>query len=514
MSIYLKAKKLDLSTGALQVAVVHSRDAHEHGLTADTVITLGAKDTSFYVMIDITDTLVEPGEIGLYRDIWERYKVNNGDMVALIMKHRNRVHEIIRKKVLGQSLSAGEIDKLITALTQHSVKDVMLAYFLATFFSPGYDENESLAMVKSIVAHGHPIDFTQGDARNASPKYIIDKHSIGGLPSKGVTPILVSILANFENVVIPNTSTRAITSAAGTSDVLETVMNVDIPEEQLIKQIHDIGVFMAWGGGLDLTPAVYEMIRLEHGLHIESFKKVIISIVATKKAMGLTHVLIDLPFGPSTKVHHTEDAEQIAACFKKLFKGVGIEAVVHRRRAIAPDGFGIGPMLEMRDILYVLEQDSRRPEHLQHQAVEMAGKLLDLTGITEKGWGYQEAKRMLRNGQALEKFWEIATTQGATKQLRADELELGKFQRVLTVADLKLSSAKLGTIKTMDNKGLIHIAKLLGSPQDKSAGLYLHKYIGDKLDVDDQLLTLYTSDQNRLDLAMHSEVLHGLFLLE
>ncbi len=524
MGIVLRTKNLDVSTGSLLIAVINREDSERYGLPKESVVNIAVKDTAFYVTLDVSDTLVQPGQIGLYSDIYARYGLRDGESASILIDPPNEVHKIIRKKVLGHALSEDEIDLLVRALISHSVKDVMLAYFLATFFNPGFDDDEALSMVKSIIRHGRQLTFshTSTNVNRKDAVYVVDKHSIGGLASKGVTPILVSILACYKQLLIPNTSTRAITSAAGTSDVLETVMDVEIPEEEFIKQVETIGAGMIYGGGLKLTPATYEMIRLEHGMHIESFQKVAISIVANKKSMGLTHVLIDLPYGKSAKVHHPEDADKLKKFFEYLFAGVGIKVKVHRRLGLAPDGFGIGPNLEMRDILYVLEQDDRRPEHLQHQAVEMAGELLELTGLIPKGWGYQEAKRKLRSGQALDKFWEIAIAQGASKRISAGEIELAQYSHIIYGKDILALSAgasdaadhESAIVKEIDNSTAINIAKRLGSPLQPEAGIYLHKYIGDEIKATDKVVTFYTAQKERLSKVIEdTELYKDLFVL-
>jgi thymidine phosphorylase len=55
---------------------------------------------------------------------------------------------------------------------------------------------------------------------------VIDKHSVGGLPGNRTTPIVIAIAA-AAGLTIPKTSSRAITSPAGTADAMETVTRVD-----------------------------------------------------------------------------------------------------------------------------------------------------------------------------------------------------------------------------------------------------------------------------------------------
>jgi putative thymidine phosphorylase len=343
-------------------------------------------------------------------------------------------------------------------------------------------------MTKGMAGSGKKLDFK--DIRG-NGDLVVDKHSIGGTAGKGITPILVSILA-ANDLVCPNTSTRAITSPAGTSDILEVVMPVAIKEKDVYEVVKKTGACLIWGGSLYLAPADDEIINVERSLRIQEFQKVLVSIVAKKMAMGATHVLIDLPYGEDTKIERPDDLDFLDREFRELFAKVGIKCFTIKRLIRGPEGNGVGPALEIREVIRVLEQTENRSKSLEETVIDMAGILLEESGKTPKGKGKDVARETLRNSKALDKFWEIAIAQGQEGIIKAEDIELGELT-------YELKAHKSGLIKAINTRGIVDIARALGTPKIKKAGLYLNKNVGDKVEKDDVIATLYAETESRLD---------------
>src|SRR5690606_25085537 len=210
-----------------------------------------------------------------------------------------------------------------------------------------------------------------------------------------------------------------------------------------------------------------------------------------KVSMGISHIIIDIPYGPGTKVENPDDVSELEKGFVKLFNKVGIECEIFTRHVTAPDGMGIGPALEVRDIMWVFERNERRPVKLERTAVEMAGRLLEMTGKVDPGHGYLSAQESLENGKAYEKFWEIAMAQGAKKRIDSSSIEIGQY-----VETFKATSS--GKIKFVDNKEIVNVARALGNPYIKEAGVYLCKTSGDIIEKGEPLMEIYASSPERL----------------
>lgn len=488
MSIYLKSKKVDLGAGKDLYVLLNEVDANELGITEGEIVMLGYKDIELYVKVIITNTEVGEGEIGLYEELVEEYHVPNNEKVFIDLPVSSKALDAIRKKLSGKRLTEEELVTIMNDIGSKKLRDVEVAFFVSTFFNPGFNDNEIMWMAKGMAESGDILDFKY---IKKNKDLVVDKHSIGGTAGKGITPILVAILA-ANGLVVPNSSTRAITSPAGTTDILETVMPVALDKKKVYKVVEKVGACLIWGGSLYLAPADDEIINVERSLKIQEFQKVIVSIVAKKLAMGVTFVLIDLPYGKNTKIERPDDLEFLESEFKKLFEKFGIKCVTFRRNIKGPDGRGIGPVLEMKECLRILEREENRSMDLEDTVVDMAAMIFENTKKAKVGEGKKLALELLDSGEALKKFWEIAKAQGATKILKSDDLKLGSY-----VKDIIAKSS--GTIRGISSREMSEISRYLGTPKIKEAGLFIHKMPGEKFEKGDILVSLYATTQERLE---------------
>jgi len=490
MSLYLKSKKLDLKGGDEYNVLLNESDAQILGVEDGALIEFYWRDVFLNVYVHLTLTEVDKGTVGLYSEIWEAFSVLNDVYCSLSLPVESRTSEILRKKILGKKLSEEELLTVMKEMGNGRIGVIETAYFMGTFFNPGFDEDEVLWMTEGMAQSGDILDFRN---LRKNGNLVVDKHSIGGVAGKGITPVIVPIIASC-GLVIPNTSTRAITSPAGTSDILETVMPVSLDKEEINRVVKETGACLIWGGALDLAPADDVLIHVEKLIHLESFQKILVSIVAKKISMGISHIVIDIPYGEGTKVSNPEDSVMFENEFKKLFKRVGIECVVYRRLVKGPDGRSVGPNLEMKEGLKILERKDDRSKHLENLIIDMAEMLLELSGKAEKGKGRELALLKLDSGEALNKFWEIAKAQGAEKIVKSDDIRGGEYS-------FDVVHNRTGVVKMIDNKALMKVSRALGTPSIKEAGIYVHKMVGEEVKKGEKVLTLYSTTNSRLDHA-------------
>lgn len=391
----------------------------------------------------------------------------------------------IKKKLLGKRLNYKEIFSLMDEVAHQRLGPILTTYFVAAGFRAGFTNTELYFLTKAMAETGSKLRFRG---------IVADKHSTGGLAGTRTTMILVPIIAGA-GFKIPKNSSRAITSPAGTADTMEVLANVTFPLKKIESMVNKIGGCIVWGGHLGLAPADDIIIQVEAPLAFESFDKVIVSIMAKKIASGATHLVLDIPVGPFLKIYHFKDAEIIADKFKFLAKKFAIKVTVDINQSLEPAGHGVGPTLEARDVLKVLEQKPDRPFVLEAKALRLSGKLLDLCFADSKKKykesGEEVARNILKSGKALKKMKEIIRIQGGDNQVSSDSLPLGKYK-------LEVESPKKGTITTFNNSNLTTIAKILGCPTDKNAGVYLEQRIDEKVDKKDVLCILYSEDKWRL----------------
>ncbi len=412
------------------------------------------------------------------------------------MDEKTLALEAIRKKLIGEKLSYKEIYAIMDQIAKERLGDVLTTYFVASGYSEGFSNEELYYLTRAMVETGEKLHFRG---------IVLDKHSIGGVPGTRITLIVIPIIA-AAGFRIPKSSSRAITTPAGTADVMEVLADVTFRKNEIYRLVEEAGGCIVWGGGFKIAPADDEIIKIEEPLLFESYDKIVVSVMAKKVAFGSTHVLIDLPYGKNVKIRKLEDAEILKKKFVYLGKKFKIKMSVFIHKINEPAGRGIGPLLEARDSLLVLEQASDRPFPLEELAIETASKLLDLAlqasskkTKDEFKAGYKNSKEwasnILSSGAALKKFREIIKAQRGNPNVKSSDLAPGKYCSILK-AEFN------GKISDVIERDITIIAKILGAPQDKRAGIYLYKRIGDQIHKGDSILSLYSDSEYRLREAL------------
>lgn len=407
----------------------------------------------------------------------------------------------IKKKLVGKKLSYQEIFSLMDEIANRRLGPILTTYFAAAGFAHGFSNEELYYLTKAMVETGKKLKF-QG--------IVADKHSTGGVAGTRTTMILVPIIA-ASGIKIPKNSSRAITSAAGTADTMEVLAPVTFSPSQIEKIVNTVGGCIVWGGHLGIAPADDVIIQAAEPLAFQSFDKITVSVMAKKVASGATHLVLDIPVGPFMKIKHFKDAETIAKKFKWLSKQFNIKATLEINQTLEPAGRGVGPTLEVRDVLQVLEQDKQRPIALEKKALRLSGRLLDLcfSDMPEKKnlSGEEIAKEILTSGKALSKMRQIIKIQGGNPDISSYKLKFGKWKE-------EIKSEKTGQIAIVDNQQINVLAKILGSPHDKGAGIYLQRHLEEKVVKNDVLFTLCSQDKWRLAEAKETLKRLSLFTIE
>jgi thymidine phosphorylase len=383
--------------------------------------------------------------------------------------------EVIAKKMAGLHLSKSDISVLINSILSASISEHEIAQFLISVQKYGMSFNEIFWLTDAMTHTGEIM--TWGN------KIVGDKHCIGGIAGNRTSPIVVAICA-AAGIIMPKTSSRSITSAAGTADTVETVAKVDFSPKDIHRIVDKAGACLVWGGSLGLVPLDDMMIRIERDLHLNPVPQLLASIFSKKLSAGSTHILIDIPYGPSAKVTKSK-----ALNLKKYFLLLG-KAFKRNVRVVLTDGSqpignGIGPVLEMFDVLRVLRRENS-PQDLEKKSIMLAGQLLEITGKAKPGKGERYALDLLDSRLALAAFDRIIEAQG-------------KKEPVLhKVFSYNLFASRSGKIKQIDNKQINDLAKELGCPFQKSSGIYLHKHVGDKVTKNEPIMTLYSESHVNL----------------
>lgn len=395
--------------------------------------------------------------------------------------------EAIKKKLLGKKLSYKEVFQLMDEIAHKGMSDILTTYFVAASFKEGFSEEELYYLTKAMVETGKKIHFSG---------IVADKHSTGGVAGTRTTMIVVPIIASA-GFKIPKTSSRAITSPAGTADCMEVLAPVVFNTKKIQSIVESVGGCIVWGGHLGIAPADDIIIRIEEPLSFESFDKIIVSIMAKKVAVSATHLVLDIPVGKTMKIRHFTDAERVAKKFNLLAKKFKIRATIDINETLEPAGYGVGPALEVRDVLNVLEQTNDRSLHLEAKAVRLAGKLLDICfeDAHIKKQGEEEAQKILKDGRAFAKLREIIKAQGGDDKVSSETFKIPAQKHELKVS-------RKGKVFEINNYNLNTIAKILGAPHDIYAGINMDKKLNESVSRNEVVCTFYSKDRYRLKEAI------------
>lgn len=320
---------------------------------------------------------------------------------------------------------------------------------------------------------------------------MFDFHSLGGVPGNKITPIVVSILAS-ERMFIPKMSSRAISSACGTADFVETFCDVEFSSDDLKNAVSGTnGSFVC--GNDNYAPVGRHIIDAERPMGIDPRPMMMASIMSKKIAIGVTHLLIDIPAGKGAKIPDVGTARECARSFIGLGKELGIHIVCLVTRADQPIGKAIGPVLEAKECIEALENGDG-PSSLIEKACGTAGILMEMNGTRD---GSTRAAEILRSGKAHEKFLQIVKSQNGDPDLRSSDLVPGRFTK-------EIHAKRSGLIQYIDNAGMVAIAKGAGAPNDRGAGIVIEHNVGDRVDKGDVLFRIYAENDTKLSRAIDS----------
>lgn len=421
-------------------------------------------------------------EAGLSDSTWERLGLQDGDVIKA--QHAPPVTSLsyVRQRIFGTALGKREVTEIIHDIVAGRFSAIEIAAFITACATNPLSSSEVKFLTNAMVACGERLHW--------NTPIVADKHSVGGLPGNRTTPIVVAICAAL-GLTIPKTSSRAITSPAGTADTMETLAPVNLNEMEIRHVVEQEGGCVAWGGAVTLSPADDILIRVERALDIDSEGQLIASILSKKIAAGVTHLVVDMPVGPTAKVRTDHDADKLEKGLMEVANEFGVKICVMRGEGSQPIGRGIGPSLEARDVLAVLQSDPNAPQDLRDRALVLAGALLELTGKVTSGSGKSEAERALNDGRAFTKFQRICEAQGG---MRMPE-QAAYWQQI--------KASHTGKLTAIDNRRIARLAKLAGAPHDKVAGLTLHARLGDCVAKGDPLCTVQAAAEGELAYALN-----------
>ncbi|HEY5796456.1 MAG TPA: phosphonate metabolism protein/1,5-bisphosphokinase (PRPP-forming) PhnN [Bosea sp. (in: a-proteobacteria)] len=450
---------------------------------------------SIRARVNVVDagTLLAPHEIGLSREAFAALGIPAGSEVSLTRTPPQRSRDALRAKVQGRELGADDYETVLRDIVEGRYPDSEIAAFLvAATRSLSDAEVGALASVRA--GFSTPLRWDE--------PIVVDKHSMGGIPGSRITLIVAPIVA-AHGLAMPKTSSRAITSAAGTADAMEVLARVDLTVDDVRRTVEQARACIAWNGRLNHSAVDDVMNAITRPLGIDSNRWSVASILSKKLTAGSTHVAVDLPYGRRAKLRSEAEAQELAALFESVGRSVGLHVEAFPTCGAGPIGRGIGPALEVRDVLWVLEGHAQAPADLREKALAFAGRILSWdSAIATPERGRARAEELLASGAARQALDGIVAAQGRR--------DIVPKPAALTHT---VRASRPGRIGEIDGWCIAGIARRAGAPFDKGAGIDLLRGVGDDITAGEGLFTIHASAGPDLEAAVAMATADDGFLL-
>lgn len=462
----LRIRRVAIDTWRENVAYLHRDCAvvRAAGFQALAKVMVQANGTTISAVLNVVDddAIVHVGELGLSEDAFARLKVQQGHPAQVLPAEPPPSLPALHRKIAGERLSRDDLRAIIRDVAQARYSKIELAAFVVA--TNGYDleRDEVLYLTEAMIESGQRLDWHQ--SVRGGP--VVDKHCIGGIPGNRTSMLVVPIVT-AHGMLCPKTSSRAITSPAGTADTMEMLAQVELPLERVRQIVRDTNGCLAWGGTAELSPADDILISVERPLAVDSPGQMVASILSKKIAAGSTHLVLDIPVGPTAKVRSAAAAQRLRKLFEYVAGMLNLQLDVMITDGSQPIGNGIGPVLEARDVMRVLRNEPDAPADLREKSLRLAGRVIEFDPDVRGGDGWRIARDILESGRALTQMQAIIAAQGA----RAEMPALGRFTHEVT-------APVAGTVTAIDNLRMARIARLAGAPQVGGAGVDLLKKNG------------------------------------
>lgn len=461
----LAVRRVGIDTWKENIAYLHRDCAvyRAEGFQALSKVEVRANGRRILASVNVVDDAAIVGceELGLSEDAFAQLGLESGHAATVQQAEPPASIAALFRKINGERLDREAFRAIVGDIAAHRYSKIELTAFVVACNRGELDREEVYFLTEAMVAAGRRLDWRE--------PLVVDKHCIGGIPGNRTSMLVVPIVA-AHGLLCPKTSSRAITSPAGTADTMEVLAEVELPFERLSEIVREHRGCLAWGGTAQLSPADDVLISVERPLSLDSPGQMVASILSKKLAAGSTHLVLDIPIGPTAKVRSMPEAQRLRRLFEYVAERLRLSLDVVITDGRQPVGNGIGPVLEARDVMRVLENDPRAPNDLRQKALRLAGRLIECDPDVRGGDGFGIARDILDSGRALARMQAIIAAQGA-RHFDPERPALGALQ-------FEIRAAQDGVVTGIDNLRMARIARLAGAPKVRGAGVDLAAKLG------------------------------------
>jgi len=424
-----------------------------------------------------------------------------------------RMYDLIEKKNHGGILTRQELHEMIQGFVTGEIPDYQMSALLMAIFLNGLTDSELKYLTFAMANSAKTLDLT---SIKIPGKYIVDKHSTGGVGDK-ITLIVLPIVAAL-GVGVCKMSGRGLGFTGGTADKLESITgyNVNIPINDAIRQVQDIGVCL-----ISQSPEIAVADKKIYALRdttatVESIDLIASSIMSKKLASGVDKILLEVTVGTGAFMKTIEDARKLSKTMVKIGKLAGVETRAVITSMSEPLGRNVGNALEIKEVITFLLSDeetlfSDELRDLREVVYEIAAQMIKMSGVCDDmEKNKADITKAIVTHAAYDKFIELIKAQGGhIYNVYMDWVGMSLDMPVLDdkVTYLKEIHAQSdGYIVSIDSKKIGEALVSLGGGRNKkedkidySVGFEFAKKVGDKVKEGDTILTVLYNDKNKFN---------------
>lgn len=426
-----------------------------------------------------------------------------------------RMYEIIEKKRDNLELTKEEIDFFVKGYSNGEIPDYQASALLMAIFLNKLTKSELLYLTDAMAKSAKMLDLS--DIKKEG-KYIVDKHSTGGVGDK-VTLIVIPIVAAL-GVDVFKMSGRGLGFTGGTADKLESIKgyNINIPLDQACHQVQEIGECLI-SQSEDIAIADKKLYALrDTTATVESIDLIAASVMSKKIALGADKILIDVTVGSGAFMKTLDEAKKLAETMVEIGKMAGRETKAIITDMNQPLGRNVGNALEIKEVISFLLSDettlnSDEIKDLKDVVFEIAAYMVKMAGC---GDDIEENKarimETITSKKAYDKFIKLVKAQGGhIYEVYMDWIGMNLDMPVLhdSVKFMKeVHAQKDGYVVSIDSKKIGEALVCLGGGRKKkedeidlAVGFEFNKKVGDKVRKGETILKVLYNDKEKFEEA-------------
>lgn len=399
--------------------------------------------------------------------------------------------EIIQSKKRGEEHSPSELRDFMQGFLAGRVPDYQLSAWLMAVVFQGLTSTELHTLTTLMRDSGSQFQFPKEDF------FAVDKHSTGGVGDK--TSLIIAPLVAAAGAHVPMMAGRSLGHTGGTVDKLESYrgFRVDLSPEAFFAQVKKLGVAM-----IGQTDAICPLDKKLYALRdvtatVDSIDLISASIMSKKLAAGVHGLVMDVKYGTGAFMKTAADAKKLALQIMRIGKAADVR--VHAILSSMNQTLGryAGNSLEVLECVEILQnknclekgRDFYQPT--RELSLELAAQMLWISGQSPSAVeGRKLAEETLRSGAAYEKYLAMCKAQG-----------VGSFDLIKAPHESPVLAPRSGYIESMDLESIGFALVGLGAGRakhddriDHAAGMSVHFRIGDRLEKNQLLFTLFASE--------------------